>query len=43
MTLYFSIMFETGSSVSSKGVNKPLYPWIFKFTTILAKKDLKLL
>ena len=32
--LYFSIMFEIVSWLLSKGVDKPLYSGIFKFTTI---------
>ena len=39
--LYFSIMFEIGFSLFSKGVNKPLHSGIFNVTTISVKHVFK--
>ena len=41
MIFEFSIMFVIRSSLWFKGVNKPLYSGIFKFTTISVKKLFK--
>ena len=39
--LHFSFKFEIGSSLSSKGIDHPLYSGIFKFTTVSVKKVFK--
>ena len=39
--LHFSVKFEIGSSLSSKGIDHPLYSGIFKFNTISVKRAFK--